>query len=638
MGPVSPAEQRHGGVNSDRGASTRSAARLLGDRLVASGALDPADLPRALALQTRQDLRLGEILLAHDMVSEEALLQAIAAQYGAIPIDLEQMPPDPRLIDRLGVQTCLKLGILPVRRLGGAAIVATARPERFDQVKRLLPVELGDPVMAFCCEKDLHRAILATRNRQLGHAAETQVPDENSCRFWYRPGVRRVLLMMMVMVVAGFAMAPVTALYLCLGWALLTLVAAMGLKVAAMAAALRSRSPPPPPLPDNVVQARLPVVSILVPLFREEHIATRLVKRLERLTYPKELLDVCLVTEASDQVTRDTLAGVRLPGWMRVITVPDGRLKTKPRALNFALNFCRGEIVGIYDAEDAPDPDQIHRIVRRFRECPADIACLQGALDYYNSSHNWMTRCFTIEYAAWFRLMLPGVERLGLVVPLGGTTQFFRRDVLESVGGWDAHNVTEDADLGVRLARAGYRTELVPTVTREEANSRVLPWIRQRSRWLKGYAVTWSVHMRDPVTLWRQLGAKRFLGFQIMFLGSLSQVILAPVIWSFWLLAAGLSHPMTGPMPGWAVTATIVLFVSSELLNIAAGVLGVRLAGKKGLQWWVPTLHLYYPLAAFAAYKALAEMVLRPFYWDKTDHGHADTEDAAPEETPHIAA
>jgi len=136
--------------------------------------------------------------------------------------------------------------------------------------------------------------------------------------------------------------------------------------------------------------------------------------------------------------------------------------------------------------EDDPDPDQVEIMVRRFDEVGPDVACLQGILDYHHSRHNWLARCFTIEYAAWFRAQLPGVARLGLVVPLGGTTLFFRREALEELGGWDAHNVTEDADLGLRLARAGYRTELVATVTHEEPNARPLKWIRQRSRWLKG--------------------------------------------------------------------------------------------------------------------------------------------------------
>jgi cellulose synthase/poly-beta-1,6-N-acetylglucosamine synthase-like glycosyltransferase len=190
--------------------------------------------------------------------------------------------------------------------------------------------------------------------------------------------------------------------------------------------------------------------------------------------------------------------------------VPLGTLQTKPRALNYALSFAKGSIIGVYDAEDAPAPDQLHVVVNRFAQRGPEVVCLQGQLDFYNSHSNWLAHCFTVEYATWFRIMLPSLERLGLAIPLGGTTLFFRRDILESLGGWDAHNVTEDADLGIRLARHGYRTEIIDTVTQEEANARAWPWVKQRSHWLKGYAITYGVHMRSPLKLWRDLGAWRF--------------------------------------------------------------------------------------------------------------------------------
>ena len=193
----------------------------------------------------------------------------------------------------------------------------------------------------------------------------------------------------------------------------------------------------------------------MVPLFAEADIAPRLIERIGRQTYPKELLDILLVVEEDDAITREALMRARLPHWMRVVPVPDGPLRTKPRALNYALNFCRGSLIGVWDAEDAPDPEQIHDIVRRFDRAAPDVACLQGVLDFYNPRHNWLTRCFTVEYAAWFRGLLPGLARLGLVVPLGGTTLFFRRAILEEIGGRDGPNNNQGADLGLRLAPRG---------------------------------------------------------------------------------------------------------------------------------------------------------------------------------------
>ncbi len=246
--------------------------------------------------------------------------------------------------------------------------------------------------------------------------------------------------------------------------------------------------------------------------------------------------------EERDDVTRNTLAQTDLPPWMKVIEVPyTSGLTTKPRALNYALDFCRGRIIGVWDAEDAPDPDQLETVARCFHAAPPEVACLQGILDYYNPRANWLSRCFTVEYATWWRIIMPGIARLGFVIPLGGTTLFFRREALEKVQGWDAHNVTEDADLGFRLARFGYRTELIPTVTYEEATCRPWAWIRQRSRWLKGFMVTYFVHMRRPHQLMADLGPRKFWGFQIFFLTAISQfcsgadalVVLAGLFGSF---------------------------------------------------------------------------------------------------------
>lgn len=177
---------------------------------------------------------------------------------------------------------------------------------------------------------------------------------------------------------------------------------------------------------EAAIALRHPCVSIMVPLYKEREIANALVQRLQRLTYPKALLDVILVLEATDDVTRDALARVALPSWMRVVEVPElNGLTTKPRAMNYALDFCRGDIVGVWDAEDAPQPDQIERVVAHFTQASPEVVCLQGVLDYYNPRTNWRSRCFTIEYNSWFRVILPGIARMGLVVPLGGTTFFF---------------------------------------------------------------------------------------------------------------------------------------------------------------------------------------------------------------------
>ena len=408
-------------------------------------------------------------------------------------------------------------------------------------------------------------------------------------------------------------------------WATLTLVAVTTLRLSAAAAEFlhlrkrghrwsSSRAP-------SACPTRLPMISLLVPLYKERDIAARLVQRLSELEYPRDRLEVALILEWGDQTTEMALRAARLPGWMRIIRVPAGQLRTKPRAMNFALDFLNGEVVGIYDAEDAPARDQLLQAALAFEEAPENVACLQGALDFYNSHETWLTRCFTIDYAVWFRLILPGLNRLGFVLPLGGTTVFFRREALESLGRWDAHNVTEDADLGLRLARRGYRCDILASVTEEEATETIPAWLRQRSRWIKGYAMTWAVHMRDPLRLLGELGPLRFLGVQILFLGTLSQFLLAPLLWSFWLILLGLPHPFVAVAPWEAVVALATLFFLCEVATLLTAAIAVARPKHRWLIKWVPLMHFYYPLAAVASWKGFAELLCRPFYWDKTAHG-----------------
>ncbi len=514
---------------------------------------------------------------------------------------------------------------MPWRRIGSVTYVAASRPEEFAALRDRLPASFGQVRMMLCSPTAARDAILTARRTLLIRQAESRVAGDLSCRTRNEARAGRMAVAVIGILLAGLLLAPVGMLAVLTAWATLTLVGSIALKLAAFCATLRQHTVATVP-PE--MKGKLPLISVMVPLFHEADVADKLVGRLSRLTYPRELSDIILVVEETDDITRAALTGVTLPRWLRVVIVPDGPIKTKPRALTYALSFCRGEIIGVWDAEDRPEPDQLHKVARHLHFAPPEVACVQGALDFYNPRTNWLSRCFTIEYAALFRAVLPGVARLGLIVPLGGTTQFFRRAALEASGAWDAWNVTEDADLGVRLARMGLRIEVADFTTHEEANCRALPWVKQRSRWLKGYAMTWGVHMRRPRQLYRDIGAKAFMGLQVQFVGMLTQYLLAPLLWSFWLLSLGLPHPLRAPLAGlwngWAVPGLFTIFVASELLNIAIGMWAVRRAGHRGLWAWVPTMHFYFPLGCLAAWKALYEVVVNPFYWDKTSHGIFD--------------
>ncbi|WP_171178761.1 glycosyltransferase family 2 protein [Ruegeria sp. HKCCD8929] len=602
----------------------------LGRHLVANGIITQAQLIQALQMQLRLNAPIGEILVAEGWAEPGDVLAALAMQNGIQVADLAEHPPGGDLCDLMPVEFWLGHGVIPWMRLGPLVLIATARPDRFEEVRAAMS-ETGLTLMPALASADqIDRAIARHFADPLARAAETRVEASQSCRDWHiasrLPGIVAVLLMATIA-----ALVPVWGLTALFTAAVATLFLFVALRAAGAVAHLLSHSSLTAPRGQPALEAspRLPKVSVLVPLYKEREIASALIGRLSRLTYPKALLDVILVLEEQDEVTREALARADLPHWMRVIEVPDHNgLTTKPRAMNYALDFCRGEIIGVWDAEDAPMADQVEQVAARFAHAPEDVVCLQGILDYYNPRSSWRARCFTIEYCSWFRIILPGIARLGLVVPLGGTTLFFRREALEELGGWDAHNVTEDADLGVRLCRAGYRTEMIDTVTYEEANFRAWPWVKQRSRWLKGFMVTYLVHMRAPLRLLHDLGLRRFLGVQAFFLGTLGQFLLAPVLWSFWLIVLGLPHPVAEVLPPQVLTACVGLFVAAEALNITVGLAAVSSRQRRFLMPWVPTMMLYFPLGVLAAYKALWELAVKPYFWDKTQHGQAGEEQA----------
>ena len=537
-------------------------------------------------------------------------------------LDRKTHPPDPECADLLAPELCLEYRVLPWGRVGDATLVATVPDRDRTQLRDILEQALGPVLFAEISEEDLLQIVTERHGDYLAKRAERLVPDDYSCRDINKLTLSRGLMasvffgvsLALIYIFPNAFFAGITAA------AAANLLATLFFKIVVMIAGYRK----PPDRPVDVPLAQKPVVSLIVPLFREAAIANDLVLRLSRLSYPKALLDVVLVLEESDTKTRDTLADVSLPGWMRVLEVPNGQITTKPRALNYALAHTRGDIIGVLDAEDAPATDQIERVVEAFHHAPPNVACVQGILDFYNTRSNWLSRCFTIEYAVWFRIVLAGAARLGLPIPLGGTTVYLKRAALKHVGGWDAHNVTEDADLGIRLYRFGYRTILVPTVTREEANNRIIPWIRQRSRWLKGYIITYLVHMRRPFRLVKELGARRFLGFQMFFLATIVQFTLAPALWSFWLVCFGLGTPLLDVIsPDWA-KGLLALFLLAELVSLLTGYIAVGRTQHQGLMQWVPLMFFYFPLGVFAVYKAWSELVFKPFYWDKTEHGRSE--------------
>lgn len=600
----------------------------LGQALLAEGAVSVKVLRQAMAEGGEADLpdsliRLGA-LTPHGLAAQMARWQGLAL------VDPRRTLPDGALIDRIGARRCLELGVLPIGTRAGRTLLGLVDPRRLAHLRPGLEAALGPIAPVVIAAPDLHEVIWHLRRQELRRTAETRVSYAESCRQITPLSPGRLMLVTAVVGGLAVAFAPLQTLLALTLWALVTLAATLVLRAGTLIASGDRRDGGPklhlgaPGAPRDPDGALLPVISVIVPLYREDDIAPRLLRRLGRIDYPRARLEVILAVEEEDHATRDALVGARLPGWMRVVTVPDGPLRTKPRALNYTLPFCSGSIIGIYDAEDAPARDQLRKVAAHFAARGPEVACLQGVLDYYNPGTNWLARCFALEYAIWFRMVMPGLQRLGIPLPLGGTTLFLRRDAIEALGAWDAHNVTEDADLGIRLAVHGYRTEMLDSTTEEEANCRARPWVRQRSRWIKGHMLTWAVHMRQPLRLAQRLGPVGFLGYQVVFLGAQSQFLLAPLLWSFWLVALGLGHPVQPLLPEGAIGAMIAMVVLAEALSLTLAVLAGRRTRHPGLWYGAPFLHIYFPMATLAAWRALYEALTRPYYWAKTSHGHFD--------------
>lgn len=361
----------------------------------------------------------------------------------------------------------------------------------------------------------------------------------------------------------------------------------------------------------------LPVYTVLVPLFRETHVLKQLINALSALNYPTHLLDIKLVLEQTDTTMLHAVAALALPKHYDIIVVPAGFPQTKPRALNYAMKFARGSLVTIFDSEDIPEPTQLLKAVQRFSEVDDGVACLQARLRFFNRAENWLARQFSAEYATLFEVILPSLAAQGLPLLLGGTSNHFRVEYLKQVGGWDPFNVTEDADLGLRFSRMGYRTEALDSTTYEEANTDL-------RNWLKGFLQTWLVHNRHPVETARALGLGGFLTMQCMTLGVFASALLHPLlfasgVWS--LLQIRTAHSQESTLS--TILAGLDLFLL--LAGYITAAIAMKFAMKRvRLSTWsrlAMTLPIYWCLLSIAAWQSVYDFIVAPFHWHKTEHG-----------------
>lgn len=377
----------------------------------------------------------------------------------------------------------------------------------------------------------------------------------------------------------------------------------------------------PAPTYRELSDDELPVYTVLVPAFREPEVIRLVTENVTSIDYPQHLLDVILCLEADDSATLDVIAEMELPACVRVLETPPMLPRTKPKACNLALAYARGELLTIFDAEDRPEPDQLRKAVAAFRDGSDDVAVYQGALNYFNAHENALASWFTVEYSAWFDTMLVGLDRLRLPIPLGGTSNHFRTDRLRQLGGWDPFNVTEDADLGIRAAAEGWSVGVLASTTFEEANVEVGNWIRQRSRWIKGYMQTALVHARHPARLVRRVGVKNAAGFAVLIGGTPLAFLVAPVLWLTTLVSLFRPSVLDGVLPAWARQVALLEMVVGNLMMVATAVIAVVKRRQWKLTLWGLAMPIYWTLHSVASYKAIAQLVTRPFHWEKTNHG-----------------
>lgn len=365
-----------------------------------------------------------------------------------------------------------------------------------------------------------------------------------------------------------------------------------------------------------------PLFSLLVPMYKEPETVKQMVASLAAMDYPADKKDVQILLEADDSVTLAAARALTMPPGFRVTEIPESFPRTKPKACNIGLHLATGEYLVIYDAEDLPEKDQLKKAVMAFEASPANVACVQSRLNYYNPRQNVLTRWFTAEYSAWFDLQLPGLAALGAVIPLGGTSNHFKTRILQELMGWDAYNVTEDCDLGVRLGRAGYTTRMLETTTWEEACSVFQFWIKQRTRWQKGYIQTWFVHMRQPLKLVKELGFVNFLHYQLLIGGVTFSVLVNPVFWAMALVWFVFRPEGAAQMfPGPVFAAGAVCLFLGNFVFIYINLLGCCKRKNDSLMWWALLTPVYWMMMSYSGWRAVIQFFRDPFVWEKTQHG-----------------
>jgi cellulose synthase/poly-beta-1,6-N-acetylglucosamine synthase-like glycosyltransferase len=608
------------------GEGVRGAATPIGEALVAAGLIDRETLAWAIARQAETGERLGQILLAAQRVHRLDLQRVLGEQWQLPFIDLLTTDVDQELVRGCDPERLLNEGWIPVRREPGEVLVAVCEPPTWELIARVRSTFGADVRVALrtTTPLDVERTITRCFRVHIVRRSTSELlsrrPDLSAAGGFSR-GQRALLLALGLLTAVGMIASWQFTLSAIVAVANVVFLAAVTFKLVACLVGV-TRGPRTTYTAAERDDRRLPFYTVLVPVYREANVIGELMRNLGALDYPAEKLEILVLLESDDTETIEAARAAQPPATVRLVIVPDAEPKTKPKACNVGLFLARGDLLVIYDAEDRPDPQQLRRAAGAFEQADERTICLQARLRYWNYSTNLLTRMFSLEYGYWFGTMLPGLDRLHLPIPLGGTSNHFRVGALRALIGWDPHNVTEDADLGLRAAVEGYRVGVIASDTEEEACAHLRPWIRQRTRWIKGYMQTALVHARSPRRLVRQVGAVQALGFLLLIAGTPLTFLLAPLMWAgtaAWYAFGEPQLPLVSSGMFWAV-ALINLIVGNGVMIMLNLIGAVRAQGWRAAPYALLN-PCYWVLHSMAAWRALVQLIRRPFYWEKTPHG-----------------
>ncbi len=600
--------------------------KRLGDSLIAAGHISPEQLQFALETQATSGRRLGDILHAQAQLRPLDYYQTLAKHFDLPFIELTKTKVRKGCLDKADRNLYARQLLIPVTVFEGRFTVATAdpSPSMFEFIKLKWGANTDIKVTS---KFDIFWTLQETFNEDYTHEILNELYTKNpqmSARQAFSKNQRIILFGILITLIGMFFINPTVAAIFINSFmtfaTTIVLIFKVVLSVSGLLVPAKQRG-----LPIELDEKTLPIYTILIPLYRESEITlTHLTTHLQTIDYPSDLLDIKMVVEGDDHETIEIIKSLALPSFFEIVRVPPSEPRTKPKACNYALKFARGEFVTIYDAEDKPELDQLKLALIAYRDGGDDLACVQCELNYYNAHENWLTRMFAMEYTFWFDLILPAMNNFKFPIPLGGTSNHFRLDTMEEMQAWDPYNVTEDADLGIRIYRLGNKTTVIPSTTWEEATSRLIPWIKQRTRWIKGYMQTYLIHLRNPSKLYREFGFMKLLSFHLFVGGNVFAHLVNLILFLIFLISLTIGFEKSRILfPPLVLEFALFNLVAGNLLLMFLHVMAIsrRKMKMKRMAIYILTVPGYWLLHSIASYRALYQLFVKPHYWDKTDHG-----------------